>query len=172
MSQSMVTAIRKLGPGDSDAYRGIRLESLKAHPEAFGSSYEAQVKLPRLMFEAALENPADNRFLVGAFDKGTLVGICGFVPGVSDDFKGIAQAGTLIQMYVRPAYRGMGVGLRLVEALVKEAFKDPQIKNVVLGVREGNTAAMRVYEKAGFYEYRPTEGEVPPGFRQMVIRNY
>jgi ribosomal protein S18 acetylase RimI-like enzyme len=150
----MKIAYRRLRPSNAAQYREIRLESLKAHPEAFGASYEEQAKMPKLMFEAAIEEPVDERFVVGAFDGEDLVGIFGYVPFAMDESLDAGRAGTLIQMYVRPAYRGKKIGLGLTKAVVEEAFKDPEIREIVLGVKEGNVRAIRVYEEAGFRTYR------------------
>jgi ribosomal protein S18 acetylase RimI-like enzyme len=156
----MTIIYRKLDPSDAARYREIRLESLKAHPEAFGASYEKQAKMPKLMFEAAIEEPVDERFVVGAFDGEDLVGILGFVPFAMGRSLVPGSAGTLIQMYVRPSYRGKKIGLGLTKAVVKEAFKNPEIEQIVLGVKEGNLSANRVYEQAGFRTYRTVGGEV------------
>lgn len=166
----MEIRVQRLGPNDSTQYREIRLESLKAHPGSFGSSYDKQLKLPQLMFEAALKQPVDSRFLVGAFDRGEIVGICGYIPFVSEHFDGLVNAGTLIQMYVREAYRGRAIGLSLVETLMDEAFKDPLIEQIVLGVRETNINAIRVYERAGFRIYQPKGDGTNPGFVRMIRR--
>ncbi|MCA9941291.1 MAG: hypothetical protein KC418_21770, partial [Anaerolineales bacterium] len=98
---------RKLAAADAGLYREIRLESLRLHPESFGSGYEAQRKLPKLMFERALESPVDNRFLWGAFDGPRLIGICGYIPFVMGDLDtpDLRNTGTIIQMYVQAAYR-------------------------------------------------------------------
>ena len=40
---------------DSLKYREVRLESLRLHPECFGSGYEAQSKMPKLYFEGLIE---------------------------------------------------------------------------------------------------------------------
>jgi ribosomal protein S18 acetylase RimI-like enzyme len=141
---------RKLAADDSKHYREIRLESLKAHPESFGSGYEQQRNLPKLMFEKALEEPVDERFVVGAFDGRELIGIFGFIPFGMDNRQGFRNAGELIQLYVKPAYRGRQIGLGLTNAVVHEAFKLPEIDQLVLGVMEGNWSAIRVYEQAGF----------------------
>jgi len=131
-------------------YRKIRLESLKAHPESFGSSFNEQSKRPKLMFEEALEMPVDERFIVGAFDQDALVGMCGFVPFALESFQELDHVGTLIQMYVRSTYRGRKVGLNLTTVVTEEAFKIPGIGKVVLGVHQDNLMAIRVYEQAGF----------------------
>lgn len=140
-------AYRVLRSEDSATYREIRLESLKLHPEAYGSTYEDQRKLPKLMFQKALEEGADDRFIYGAFDGDTLVGICGFV---QKNWFDLNAAGTLIQMYVKAPYRGRRIGLKLVNAVVHQAFQDPDVRQIVLGVNTDNTAAICVYEQAGF----------------------
>lgn len=146
----MTITCRRLEAADSKAYREIRLESLKLHPESFGSGYEAQKKMPKLMFEQALEQPADERFVIGAFDGEALVGIAGFIPFAKDSRAAFRNAGEVIQVYVRPAYRGRKIGLALMDAVVEEGFKIPAIDQIVLGVRQGNLQAIRVYEQAGF----------------------
>jgi ribosomal protein S18 acetylase RimI-like enzyme len=169
----MEISFRKLLPDDSPQFRTIRLESLKAHPESFGSTFEEQSKLPKLMFEKAIEKPYDDRYVIGAFHKKVLIGICGFVPFALDTFPDMENTGTIIQMYVRSAYRGRKIGLNLVKTVVDEAFKLPDIRQIVLGVREENTSAIRVYERAGFLIFNPV-GIDPDdkniGFRQMIFR--
>jgi ribosomal protein S18 acetylase RimI-like enzyme len=168
----MEISCRKLTAADSAQYREIRLESLRLHPESFGSSFEGQRKLPKLMFEKALEEPIDERFVVGAFDQQALIGICGFVPFASDDRGQLKGTGTIIQMYVKAAYRGRKIGLNLVKATLEEAFKIAGIEQVVLGVAEGNVSAIRVYEQAGFRTYSLEGGEAEmnkEGGQLMII---
>ena len=116
----MTISYRKLMPPDAKAYRAIRLESLKAHPESFGSTFEEQQKLPKLMFETAIEAPVDERFVMGAFDQAELIGICGFVPANDQQLQ---NTGTLIQMYVRAAYSGRKIGLNLVKAVMQGSLQ-------------------------------------------------
>lgn len=164
----MKMTYRRLTADDSKAYRAIRLESLKAFPESFGSSYEEQSQLPKLMFEKALEQPSDERFLIGAFDQNELVGICGFIPFTFDEFSDLSKAGTIIQMYVRTAYSRRKIGLHLINATIDEAFKLPGIDQIALGVRAGNLSAIRVYEQAGFQIHKPATDQVD--FRIMVLQ--
>lgn len=147
---------RKLQPGESPGYRDIRLESLKAHPGYFESSYQEQSSLSRLMFEEAIDQPQDERFVIGAFDNDHIVGICGFVPLTSSSFPRLENAGSLIQLYVKPHHRGRGIGLRLVENLVEGGFQIPGIDCIVLEVREDNQTAIWIFEQVGFVPYDPT----------------
>jgi len=151
----MKITYRKLVAIDSKQYREVRLESLKLHPESFGSTFAEQRKLPKLMFEKALEQPVDGRFVIGAFDQESLIGICGFIPFVLDSKDDLDNTGTIIQMYVKSAYRGRKVGLGLIKATLHEAFKIPGIEQIVLGVKKGNMSAIRVYEQAGFEIVNP-----------------
>jgi ribosomal protein S18 acetylase RimI-like enzyme len=168
----MKISYRKLASADSTQYREIRLESLKLHPESFGSTFEEQSKLPKLMFEKALEQPTDDRFVVGAFDRQALIGICGFIPFALDNKRQLRNTGAIIQMYVKPAYRGRKIGLSLVKAAIDEAFNLAAIEQIVLGVKAGNMSAIRVYEQAGFQTYQPegSETEVNEDGLLMVIR--
>ena len=75
------------------------------------------------MFEQALEQPVDERFVVGAFDGEELVGIYGFVPFGMGVRQGFQIAGKLIQLYVKPAYRGRKIGLGLTNAVLQEVLK-------------------------------------------------
>ena len=81
----MKISYQKLTANDAAQYRAIRLESLKAHPGSFGSAFAEQSQLPKLMFEKALEQLVDARFVIGAFDHDELTGIFGFIPFVPDD---------------------------------------------------------------------------------------
>lgn len=168
----MEISYRKLAAAEARQYREIRLESLKLHPASFGASFEEQSRLPRLRFEAALEQPADDQFMIGAFDQQELIGICGFLPFVVDNDPRLRNTGTIIQVYVKPAYRGKGIGLELVNAVLREGFKLAGIEQIVLGVTKGNTSAIRVYEQAGFQPYH-AEGRGTgrnEGDLRMIIR--
>jgi RimJ/RimL family protein N-acetyltransferase len=171
----MKIVYRKLLPSESAQYREIRLESLKAHPDSFGSSYQDQSRMPKLMFEKAIEQPYDSRFVIGAFEQKELIGICGFVPFTLDFFHDLEEAGTIIQMYVKPAYRGRKIGLDLVKAVIEEAFKLLGITKIVLGVKEDNMNAIRVYKKAGFLTLNATEittADKMESLRKMIIYQY
>lgn len=170
----MEISYRKLVAADSKLYREIRLESLKLHPESFGVSFEEQSKLPKLTFEKALEQPVDDRFVMGAFDRHVLIGICGFLPFVPENTQQVKNTGTIIQVYVKLECRGRKIGLGLIKAVLHEAFKLPNMEQVVLGVHKGNMSAIRIYEQAGFQIYDlggcETENN-KEGLRMMIRRD-
>ncbi len=162
----MDVTYRKLLPADAKRYRAVRLESLQQHPESFCANVEEQRALPELRFETFIKQRDPRHFIVGAFSRGDLIGICGF----AEDDAAPKGTGTLIQMYVRSAFGGQKVGLGLVRATLGEAFALPEIERVMLEVKKGNRRAVHVYEQTGFLtvdreENEPTRDDT----RLMVI---
>jgi len=136
--------IRRLGPSDAALYREIRLEALKRNPEAFGSTFESENAQPLSWFEAVVVR-AD---IFGAFLDGALVGIAGYA--VQEGSKQAHKA-LLWGMYVRAAGRNLGLGERLVAAVLDHARGHVEI--VQLTVVSENVAARRLYGAMGFVEY-------------------
>jgi ribosomal protein S18 acetylase RimI-like enzyme len=133
---------RVLESKDSQKYRAVRLESLRLHPECFGSKYEIQCKLPKLYFEDLIESGNQESVMIGAFVGKDLIGLCGLTPVAGSALE-------VIQMYVAAGCRGHGIGEQmLLEAQV--ILKSRPEKQLLLTVYESNPAAVKVYEKAGF----------------------
>ena len=143
----MSIQFRKLKPAESQQYRETRLESLKNYPNSFGSSYEMESARPKLAFEISIEQQSDTKFIVGAFDKEKLAGICGFV---QEEGIKTCHRGLIIQMYIRPEYQGRKLGLQLIQTTIDLAFQLPVLEQIVLGVITNNEPAKRIYEQAGF----------------------
>ena len=138
---------QKLQPVHARQYREIRLESLKLYPGHFGSKYEEQKKLKELLFESIIKQEDTQNFVIGAFDKNELIGICAFT---ERNGYNLMQTGSLIQVYVKKAYSGRKIGLNLVQKTIAEAVKVRDIQKIILEVNKSNYAAIRVYEQAGF----------------------
>jgi len=138
--------IRALTDAEIDAilYRDIRLEALKANPEAFGSSYETEAAQPLSWFSDRLANSS----VLGGFRGAELVGIVGLV--IQQGQKK-AHKGLIVGMYVRPHARGIGTGRRLMEAIIKLARH--RVELVQLTVVRDNQRARRLYASLGFREY-------------------
>jgi ribosomal protein S18 acetylase RimI-like enzyme len=136
--------LRRLAPDDAALYRDIRLEGLADSPDAFSSTLEAEEERP---LEAFAERLAGS-YVVGVFRGTHLVGVAGFYVQVGPKH---AHKGTLWGMYVRPAYRGLGVGRMLVEAITEHAREHVELLQLM--VVSDNVAARRLYEGLGFVEY-------------------
>lgn len=146
----MAITYRKLQPNESKLYREIRLEALKNHPDSFASTFEDESIKLKLAYEEVIEAQPADRFAMGAFDDERLIGICGFYQELRVKER---HKGWIIQMYVKPGYKGWKAGLNLLNATIHEAFKIQEMEQILLGVTANNLAALRIYGQAGFTEY-------------------
>ena len=72
-------------------------------------------------------------------------------------------------MYVRPNYRGRGLGRRILEELLSEA-REISYAEVRLDSARFMEAAHSLYRSAGFQEIDPyEESEIPPEFQEHWI---
>ena len=140
----MTFTTRRLTPGDVDAYRAIRLEALRLEPTAFASDDGREGALDDAEWRGRLER----NHVVGAFDGDRLVGVAMFFVEGMDKTR---HRGHVVAVYVRPEARGRGAGRGLMDAIIAEARgKAAQLH---LAVTDGNGAARRLYERAGFEVY-------------------
>ena len=139
--------IRRLAqdnPADAALYRDIRLEALRASPEAFGSTFETENAQTLDWFIDRLGAST----VLGAFREMKLVAIAGFA--IQQGQKR-AHKGSLWGMYVRPDSRGIGVGRQLVEAVFDLARQ--RVELIQLTVVRDNEQARRLYMSLGFVDY-------------------
>lgn len=141
----MSLPIRRLGPADLAAYRAIRYRALADHPEAFVSSAEDFAARKDEDVAKALETLA---IFAAEAPDGTLAGIVGFLRETGPKERHRAW---MIQVYVRPDYRGQGVAEALIAHLVDHARH--HVIQIHLGVWSENVPAIRLYEKLGFSIY-------------------
>jgi RimJ/RimL family protein N-acetyltransferase len=125
---------------DAALYRDIRLEALRANPEAFGSTFEIENALSLSWFFDRLGTST----VFGAFSNTGLVGIAGFEiqQGQKRAHKGELWG---------PDARGTGIGRRLVEAVLDLARQ--RVELIQLAVVQDNEQARRLYASLGFLEY-------------------
>ena len=139
--------IRALAPADAEAYRALRLEALATAPGAFSSSHQEEAALSLENFRARI--PTGGRSAVfGAFAGAELVGIAGFV--ANDRIKQ-RHKGALVGLFVRPQWRGRGVGERLVRHVMAHAAKHVLLLQAT--VVTTNDPARRIYHRLGFIPY-------------------
>lgn len=93
----------------------------------------------RKSLEEVLDNP--RAFYVTAKEEGNIVGYCGAYV--------ILDEGDINQVAVVPAYRGQGVGRRMMQVLLKR-LKQAGARAVTLEVRVSNEPAIALYEALGF----------------------
>ena len=136
--------VRRLRGDDAAAFKAVRLNGLRLHPDAFGSSFEEEVDRPLDLIAQALEA----NFVAGCERDGALLGIAGLRQGASVKTR---HRGLLWGVFVDPAARGLGVGERLIGAIVEQARG--QVEDLTLTVSAHNATAIGLYKRFGFAEY-------------------
>jgi len=142
--------IRILNEHDAQSYQKVRLSALKNNPEAFGSTYEREVKFSLATVKERIA-PSTNHFVLGAFDDAcSLIGIVTFMREIGIKMR---HKGNVFGMYVAPENRGQGVSKLLMAELIKEAKNCDGLEQLNLAVVSENVAAKQLYNSLGFKVY-------------------
>jgi len=160
----MPFTIRRLTAADASAYRDIRLEGLARHPDGFGSAWEDEAEQPLAWFEQRIVNAAVFGGVLN--NESELAGVAGLmVPQAAKQ----RHKGALVGMYVRPAARGTGLGLALLQAVLSHART--VVEEVQLTVAPHNEAAQRLYRSVGFVEYarEPRSLKINGKYQESVL---
>ena len=140
--------IRPLTRDDAADWAVVRLEALKNHPEAFGSSFEEWSQMSPEEIAARIPAPGGDDVLFGVFADGQLCGCAGFTrqPYLKGRHKGLMWG-----VYLRPILRGRGVGEALVARVVEQARSCVEI--LTCSVNPENLGARALYLRHGFKVY-------------------
>jgi ribosomal protein S18 acetylase RimI-like enzyme len=153
--RSSEAVIRPFGLDDTDAYRALRLEALRLHPEAFGQAVEEAEAAD--IADAIRPRPPDAVF--AAFLPG-LLPPQGMTALHRQRGRKHGHKGTIWGVYVRSAARGQGLGRLLLEHAVATA-RGTGLEWLHLTVSSEALAARALYESLGFAAY----GTVPKGLK-------
>jgi ribosomal protein S18 acetylase RimI-like enzyme len=137
-------AIRLLGTSDAALYRELRLEALRLHPYAYGSTFEAEAAEPFAHFERRL---ASSEVLLGSIGTEPM----GIARLSIPTFVTERHKGMLTGIYVRAPARAKGLASALVDAVVERARG--RVTLVELSVVTTNERAYRLYRRHGFEIY-------------------
>lgn len=142
--------VREAREEDGDALFNLYLEALREHPDAFAADHR-QTAGDRLIWVRRLRRNLEEETgtICLAIHGETLVGMSGIYRRSLARMQHVA---TIWGMYVRPNWRGRGVGGRLLQANVAWAQQNG-VRVVRLAVVAGNTAAIRCYAENGFTVY-------------------
>ena len=132
--------VRATELADWQALRDIRLEALRDHPSAFGSTYAQDAARDEAHWRR--RSSGGNLFLAYLPEMSEPAGLAG---GYSEDRFTVE----LVSMYVRPWARGQRVGEALVASVIGWAGAS-QATSVHLWVTETNTHARALYQRCGF----------------------
>jgi RimJ/RimL family protein N-acetyltransferase len=141
--------IRDGREADAAAYRALRLEALRSHPEAFSADYVVSEARPIAYWKDRLRSVGDENTLFFAVHGESLIGMCAIFRGDSPKTR---HSATLVSVYLLPEWRGMGIAAEMISGCLAWA-RDRGITIVKLGVSAGNAAAIRCYTQCGFEKY-------------------
>ncbi|HEY4689515.1 MAG TPA: GNAT family N-acetyltransferase [Anaerolineae bacterium] len=143
--------IRPAALDDVEAYRDLRLEALRLHPEVFGSDYTSDLAEPMARWADRIRRSTGEGEGIIFFAEagGRLIGMTGVVRGYIP--KG-AHSGTIWGVFVRPEWRGLRIADALIDACIDWA-RARGVRLVKLGVVTTNTPAIRCYARCGFTVY-------------------
>jgi GNAT superfamily N-acetyltransferase len=131
--------VQQATPDLWEAWRSIRLRSLLEDPDAFGSTHEHEAEFDEATWRSRVDGTGGPAVL-GYVDE-TPVGMGAgwiFEPGRL----------MVVAMWTEPAWRGHGVGTRILEHVVD--WSREHGLSTVLWVADANPAARRLYERHGF----------------------
>jgi GNAT superfamily N-acetyltransferase len=129
--------------------------------EEFGFCFDIQSMVEGDMLELDKFLPPDGRLLLAEHE--------GRVTGLACMRRIRPDMGEIKRMYVRPEFRGMGIGRALLEALIAEA-REIGYPRVRLDSTRFMKEAHRLYRSAGFEEIDPyTESEIPAEYQSHWV---
>ncbi len=145
---------RPLEEDDFTAFVNLRKEALRNEPEAFGPDYATYNAAPLLdkehFFERILKYPFS--FALGAFTvSGDLAGMGCFTSPYNMVKR--RHKGVMWGMYVKPEYRGNGIGKKVAELILLAAKQDAGCEQAIITVTPPGSSAQKFYENLGFIQY-------------------
>jgi ribosomal protein S18 acetylase RimI-like enzyme len=150
----MASELRWVDGDDWELWREIRLRSLLESPDAFGSTYDAEVAFGEAEWRQRLEHGP--RVLVLTDGRPVAIGGGFRLPG---------DRLMVFGMWTDPAHRGRGHARTVLDAVVGRARERGLA--VELHVNVANPAARTAYERYGFVATGELE-PLRPGSDQMI----
>lgn len=141
-----VPSVRAFLPHEWRVYRNLRLRALEDSPDAFGMTFAEEKDREDTEWSNRLASGADTRWnfpVVAEFAREAIGLAWGRIEPSNP------EVAHLYQMWVDPRFRRLGAGQMLLQAVIGWA-KDANVRYLVLGVTCGDSAARRLYSRAGF----------------------
>lgn len=164
-------------------YRDVRLRSLEADPDAFGSSFERESQFSESTWQQRSANPgtllwvADDEPTASDAVAPRADGLVGIIPAavylddvrsavsITDDPQTLAF---VVQVWVEPGRRGCGVVDDLMTRLVETA-REQGYRTLALHVFAANERAAGAYVRHGFAKALTPSAACPAGEDEYVL---
>ena len=124
--------------------------------------FQQTIDEQRKWIQAKLENERELILIAQYQEK-----IVGWLVFQSPNRKRLAHTGSFGMMILKE-YRGLGIGKRLLEKLLKWAEFNPYIEKISLGVFSTNESAIALYKKMGFVEEGRKINEIKLNDKQYI----
>jgi ribosomal protein S18 acetylase RimI-like enzyme len=145
-------AIRPIRAEDAPAFRDLRLDAFKRHPDIFyGVSYVEQLAKPLSYWHEHVQhglNGSTGMIFVATAGEA----LAGVLALERDDTPQFRHNGRIWHVYVRAEWRGLGLANALIDACVAWAQQE-HIHMLRLSVAANNSTAIRCYARHGFVVY-------------------
>jgi ribosomal protein S18 acetylase RimI-like enzyme len=132
-----------------EAFRDIRLQSLKESPTAFLANFEDESATLEEKWKARIEGSLRGKAGVTLVAKmnGKIAGLVGVQFMQHTKTRHIAHIwGT----YVAAEYRGLGIGRKLMDGIIDATKANIEIKKIKIEVIAEQLSAFELYKKLGF----------------------
>lgn len=151
---------RKLTSDDAAAFREIRVEMCRLHPEAFAQTPEEVSKMSK---EQCREwwAPSDvfpEKFVLAAFEGKRIIGTAAFH---REEMLKERHRAFVWSVYVRPDARGKRISKLLMQKIIDEAREMEGLEILSLTVSLPQTSARTLYTSLGFF----TTGLILHGYK-------
>ena len=127
----------------------------------YGIDLDIHVMHENMMANLDMFFPPDGRLLLAKYHQDTVGCIC--------MKKLVSNVGEIKRMFVRPEFRGKGIGKALVRGVLNEA-RFVGYHKLCLDSTKFMQAAHRLYKSFGFFEIEPyKESEIPEEYHQYWV---
>jgi ribosomal protein S18 acetylase RimI-like enzyme len=142
--------IRKLTIEDAEAFREVRVEMCRLHPEAFGQTPEevAAMSTDSCQLWWTPSEVFPEKFVLAAFEGERIIGTAAFKREGSSKER---HRGWIWSVYVRPEARGKGLSKALMQKIIDEARGMSGLEALTLSVALSQTSARTLYTSLGFF---------------------
>lgn len=136
-----------LTDSDGAAYRKLMLEAYEQAADAFTTTALERSAEPMSWWSMRLGSASALSCSVGAWEGPELVGTVALQFSAKPKTQ---HSALVLGMYVKPKFRGKGLGRLLMRSAVEFAASRPGVRVLTLTLTEGNEPALHLYESIGF----------------------
>ncbi len=142
--------LRVLTKDDAPEFSRLRLQAIKDSPIAFLQTESEFRSLTDLEVEQWI-SPNENKITIGAFDDdGRMLGMAGLKRelGIKVSHKAFVWG-----VFVTPEARGTRIAYQMMQMIIEEAKKLPELIKLILKVSDRQIQAKKLYSSLGFIQY-------------------